>query len=160
MTDEVADNRFNSRAEFAAHLKECLARSTATLAMFDPDFEVFPIGSSETEAALRHFLRRGGHLRLAMHDSSHLERDCPRFMRLLQDYSHRIECRLTSRPLRTLTDSFCIGDDIHIVRRFHCDHMRGEAVFDSSQACEISRERFIGIWAESLPGVHATTTGL
>lgn len=159
MTD-TADPRFNSRAELAAHFQECLARSNATLDMFDPDFSVFPIGTSETEAALRQFLKRGGHLQMAMHDSKHLERDCPRFMRVLQDYSHRIECRVTNRPLRTLTDSFVIGDGIHIVRRFHSDHMRGEAVFDSAAATEISRERFSGIWAESLLGVHSTVTGL
>lgn len=157
---ETADTRFNSRAEFAAHFQQCVARSNATLAMFDPDFSVFPMASSETEEALRHFLKRGGHLQMAMHDSSHLERDCPRFMRVLQDYSHRMECRVTNRPLRTLTDSFCIGDDVHIVRRFHCDHMRGEAVFASPADTEVSRERFVGIWAESLLGVHSTTTGL
>lgn len=155
-----ADNRFNSRAEIAAHFRQCLARSVATLDMFDPDFAVFPIGASDTEESLRVFLRRGGHLRLAMHETGHIERDCPRFTRLLQDYSHRIECRVTSRPLRTLTDSFCIGDGVHIVRRFHSDHARGEAVFDSAAAAEVSRERFVGIWAESLPGIHASTTGL
>ncbi len=159
MTD-AADNRFNSRAEFDAHFQDCLARSQATLDMFDPDFAVFSLGASGTEEALRHFLRRGGHLRLAMHDSGHIERNYPRFMRVLQDYSHRMECRLTPRSLRTLTDSFCIGDGVHIVRRFHSDHMRGEAVFDSPADTEISRERFVGIWAESLPGLHATTTGL
>ena len=157
---DVADNRFNSRAEFAAHFQQCLARSQATLDLFDPDFSVLPLGASDTDAALRLFLKRGGHLRLAMHDTAHIERDCPRFMRLLQDYSHRIECRVTNRPLRTLTDSFCIGDGRHIVRRFHSDHMRGEAVFDSAPATEISQERFVGIWAESLPGIHASTTGL
>lgn len=159
MTD-VADPRFNSRAELETHFMTCVARSNATLAVFDPDCSVYPLGSSDTDAALRLFLHRGGHLRLAMHDTTHIERNCPRFMRLLQDYSHRIECRVTNRPLRTLTDSFCIGDDAHIVRRFHSDHLRGEAVFDSPAATEISRERFAGIWAESLPGLHATVTGL
>lgn len=158
--DDVADNRFTTRAEFHAHFLKCIAESTATLRLFDPDFAVFPLGSLETDAALRHFLGRGGHLQLAMHQQQLVERDYPRFMRLLQDYSHRIECRVTNRQLKTLTDSFCIGDGVHIVRRFHSDHMRGEAVFDSPPATEISNERFIGIWAESLPGLHATVTGL
>jgi hypothetical protein len=155
-----ADNRFTTRTEFEAHFLACVAQSNATLAMFDPDFAVFPLGSSDTDAALRHFLGRGGHLQMAMHRTELIERQYPRFLRLLKDYSHRIECRVTSRPLRTLTDSFCIGDDRHIVRRFHSDHMRGEAVVNAPLATEISRERFIGIWAESLPGLHATTTGL
>ena len=81
-------------------------------------------------------------------------------MRIRKDYGHKIECRVTSRSLRHLTDSFCIGDGIHIVRRFHCDHMRGEAAFDAPSATEISLERFAGIWAESFSGLHPTTTGL
>jgi hypothetical protein len=158
--DDAIVTKFSSHAEVDAHFIDCITRSNASLLMFDPDFAAFPLGRSDVDAALRAFLGRGGHLQLAMHNTSHIERDYPRFMRLLADYSHRIECRVTNRPLRTLTDSFCIGDGKHIVRRFHSDHMRGEAAFNSPQSTEISNERFTGIWAESLPGLHATTTGL
>ena len=158
--EEPSVTKFSSRTEIAAHFLEVVTRSRATLAMFDPDFSVFPLGSPQTEAALREFLRLGGHLQVAMHQTGHIERECPRFTRLLLDYSHRIECRVTGRQLRTLTDSFCIGDHVHIVRRFHSDHMRGEAAFSAPLATEISNERFVGIWAESLPGLHASTTGL
>jgi hypothetical protein len=157
---EATATRFSTHAECEAHFFDCLTRANASLLMFDPDFAVFPLGSSANDAALRAFLGRGGHIQMAMHSTAHIERDYPRFMRLLKDYSHRIECRVTNRQLRTLTDSFCIADGIHIVRRFHCDHMRGEAAFDAPLATEISNERFTGIWAESLPGLHATTTGL
>ena len=155
-----AENRFTTRTEFDSHFLACVALSNATLSLFDPDFAVFPLGSSATDAALRAFLGRGGHLQMAMHQTELIEREYPRFLRLLKDYSHRIECRVTGRQLRTLTDSFCIGDGQHIVRRLHSDHMRGEAVFNAPLATDISRERFTGIWAESLPGLHATTTGL
>jgi len=152
--------RFNSRAELETHFRDCLGRSMSTLVMFDPDFSVFPLGTSDIDAALRHFLAGGGAIRLAMHQTDHIERQYPRFVRLLKDYGHKIECRVTNRSLRHLTDSFCIGDGVHIVRRFHCDHMRGEAAFAAPAATEISLERFAGIWAESVSGLHATTTGL
>ena len=158
--DEPGVYPFASHEEFGQHLRTCVERSVATLHMFDPDFSVFPLGASDVDELLRTFLRKGGHLRLAMHRTGHIERDYPRFLRLLKDYSHRIECRVTGRNLHLLTDSFCIGDDAHIVRRFHSDHMRGEAAFKMPQSTEISAERFRGIWAESLPGLHATTTGL
>ncbi|RJG11542.1 DUF7931 domain-containing protein [Massilia cavernae] len=157
---EAGVQGFTGHQEFEAHLRTVLENSVASLEMFDPDFSVFPLGAADVDAALRHFLRRGGHLRLAMHSSGHIERYYPRFLTLLRDYSHRIECRVTGRNLHQLTDSFCIGDEVHIVRRFHSDHMRGEAAFHTPQAAEISAERFRGIWAESLPGLHATTTGL
>ena len=160
MENEGTAVRFGSHAEFQAHFRDCLARSQATLQLFDPDFSVFPLGASDIDARLRAFLHDGGTLRLAMHRTQHIERHCPRFLVLLKDYNHRVECRATSRSLQQLTDSFCIGDGIHIVRRFHCDHMRGEAAFALPEATEISAERFAGIWAESTPTLHPTTTGL
>ncbi|RSZ58854.1 hypothetical protein HF313_26140 [Massilia atriviolacea] len=159
MTDATA-HKFNSHAEFEAHLRDCLGRARVSLTMFDPDFSVFPLGSSETDALLRQFLAGGGAMRLAMHRSEHIERHYPRFVRLLREFNHRIEVRATPRSLHHLTDSFCIADGIHIVRRFHSDHMRGEAAFDAPAATELSQERFGGIWVEAVSTLHPTTTGL
>jgi hypothetical protein len=151
---------FSTRRECEAHFGACIAASSVRLQLFDPDFAVFPLGASSTDAALRAFLAGGGTLQLAMHGSAYIERHYPRFLGLLRDYGHRLECRITPRSLRTLTDSFCIGDDTHIVRRFHSDHLRGEAAFYMPAATEIARERFAAIWAESAPTLPATTTGL
>ena len=151
---------FDTRAAFQQHLGEVWARARATLVMFDPDFTLFRLGAPDVDAALRRFLHAGGHLRLALHDPAHLEREAPRFLRLLRDHAHGIECRCTPRTLRALTDSFCIADDLHIVRRFHSDHLRGEAVFDAPQQTELSRLRFDAIWAESQPGLRTIVSGL
>ena len=158
--NEVAAHRFTTHLEFEAHFLDCIARSRSLLQLFDPDFAVFPLGTSEVDAALRHFLGGGGSIEMAMHRSTHIERNYPRFQRLLRDFSHKIACRVTSKNLHQLTDSFCIGDAVHIVRRFHSDHMRGEAAFEAPAATEISLERFAGIWLEASPGLHPTTTGL
>jgi hypothetical protein len=152
--------KFSTHAEFEAQLRECIGRARGTLQMFDPDFAVFHLGSIEMDAQLRKFLHDGGHLMMVMHSTRDIERDAPRFLLMLRDYTHRMEVRVTSRALRHLTDSFCIADHKHIVRRFHSDHMRGEAAFDDPHACDISSERFTGMFAESQPGLHASTTGL
>jgi hypothetical protein len=158
--DEIVAHRFSSHLEFGLHLRECIKRSHLTLQMFDPDFRVFPLGLADVDAALREFLAGGGSMQLAMHRTEHIMREYPRFLRLMRDFSHRIECRQTGSGLQHLTDSFCIGDRVHIVRRFHSDHMRGEAAFDAPPATEISLERFDGIWLESRACLHPTTTGL
>ncbi|HEX8788593.1 MAG TPA: hypothetical protein VF793_20585 [Telluria sp.] len=151
---------FDTRAGFQQQLRALLDRSFVTLDLFDPDLALFQLGAPDVDAALRRFLHGGGLLRLAMHAAVHLERQAPRFMRLLRDYDHRIECRLTPRSLRQLTDSFAIGDGLHLVRRFHSDHLRGVATFDAPQETELHRERFAAIWAESEPGLQPTITGL
>jgi hypothetical protein len=152
--------RFDTRTEFQRQLRAVLERARVSLDLFDPDFSLFPLGDADIDAVLRRFLLDGGRLRLAMHASGHIERHYPRFLRLLRDHGHRIECRLTGRGLRQLTDSFCIADGLHLVRRFHSDHLRGEAAFDAPQETDVPRERFEAIWEESQPGLHATTTGL
>jgi len=150
---------FDTRAAFQGNLGDVLARARATLVMFDPDFTLFRLGAPEVDVILRRFLHAGGRLRLVLHDPAHLEREA-RFLRLLKDYAHAIECRRTPRSLRALTDSFCIADDLHIVRRFHSAHLRGEVAFDAPQHTELSRLRFDAIWAESQPGLQASVTGL
>ena len=152
--------RFDTRAEFQRQLRAVLERAEVSLELFDPDFSLFPLDELDADAILRRFMRGGGTLRLAMHDPSHIERNWPRFLRLLREHGHRIECRVTNRGIRQLTDSFCIADGVHLVRRFHSDHLRGEAAFDAPQETEVPRVRFAAIWEDSRPGLHATVTGL
>src|SRR5205823_6224845 len=87
--------RFDTRAGFQHQLRAVLERGRQTLDLFDPDFSLFALGEPEVDAILRGFLRAGGRLRLAMHASAHLERHAPRFLRLLRDYAHLVECRAT-----------------------------------------------------------------
>ena len=151
---------FTTRTEFVQHLAGCLARAQHTLQLFDPDFAIWELGSSASDTLLRRFFKDGGQLQLAAHDGRHMERDAPRFLRLLKDYGHLIEVRRTSKQLRQLTDSFCIADQRDIVRRFHSDHFRGEAVWDSPADTQTSLERFLTIWLESGSGLYANSTGL
>lgn len=152
--------RFDTRRDCETQWRAVMARATRRLDMFDPDFAVFPLGASEVDAQLRTFLMGGGSLRLACHDPAHIERNAPRFLRLLRDYSHLVECRQTPRALRQLTDSFCIADNLHVLRRFHSDWMRGEAAFDASEAVDVPAHRFAALWEESRPALAANVTGL
>lgn len=151
---------FDTRSQFQALLLDCFSRARLRLQLFDPDYAWWQLGHSQTDAILRQFLRGQGRLQLVAHSNAHLERNEPRFLKLLEDYGHLIECRLTNRSIRTLTDSFCVADGVHIVRRFHSDHMRGEADFNAPSSTQTSLERYEAIWAETLPGLHVGTAGL
>lgn len=152
--------RFDTRRELEAQWRVLLGRAQDRLDLFDPDFAVYPLGAPDVEAALRAFLQAGGMLRLALHETAHVERSCPRFLHLLRDYSHRVECRQSPRSLRHLSDSFALADGLHVVRRFHCDHLRGEAAFDAPASVELPAHRFDALWEESRPALAASVTGL
>jgi hypothetical protein len=152
--------RFDTRRELALQWRALVGRARGRLDLFDPDFALYPLGAPDTESLLRTFLHGGGSLRLALHETRHIERSCPRFLRLLRDYSHRAECRQTPRSLRQLSDSFALADGLHVVRRFHADHLRGEAAFDAPAALELPAHRFEALWEESHPALAPTLTGL
>lgn len=160
MTGAPATFRFDTRRELEAHWRTLLAKAQSRLELFDPDFASLPLGAVDVEARLRAFLRAGGTLRLALHDTGHIERHCPRFLALLRDYGALAECRLTPRALRHLPDAFALADGLHVVRRFHRDHMRGEAAFDDPGALELPAYRFDALWEESKSTLQATVTGL
>jgi len=157
---EPSSTRFDTRAEFETHFRGCLLAAEHTLALFDPDFAVFPLGASDTDTHLRAFFARGGTLRLALHSPAHIERHYPRLLKLLRDYSHAVECRVTPKALHNLTDSFCIVDGRHVLRRFHSDHTRGEMALDAPASVDIPLHRFEAIWLESHPALQPTKTGL
>ena len=151
---------FTTRAGFVERLAACLVRAEHTLRLFDPDFAIWDLGGSATDAVLRRFLKSGGRLQLVAHDGRVIEREAPRFLRLVRDYGHVVEVRRSRPSLRQLTDSFCIADEQHMVRRYHSDHFRGESVFNGPADINTSLERFLTIWDESGPGLFANSTGL
>ena len=154
--------RFSLPSEFHAQLEQCLGLADSLLCMFDPNFSSWGWNQTEPFQLMRRFLlaRPGNRIQIAYHNDDYLERECARFMPFLSDFSHAVECRQTPRNLRQLTDSFCLADERHVVRRFHCDHFRGEAVFGSPEACQIPGKRFDDIWAESELGLQAGRAGL
>lgn len=152
--------QFSSRQDFEEQLQSCLARAQSSLRLFDADFALWNLGSSQNDAVLRHFLLAKGRIQLVCHDAAHLQLRQPRFMRLLADFGHLVECRLTPKNLRQLSDSFCIADGRDIVRRFHHDQPRGVAAIDNPVECQTSLLRFDTLWNEAIPGLHVTVSGL
>ncbi|CDG82020.1 hypothetical protein GJA_1367 [Janthinobacterium agaricidamnosum NBRC 102515 = DSM 9628] len=151
---------FSSRKDFETQLQLCFSSAQSRLQLFDADFSLWQLGSSQTDVQLRRLLSGNGRIQLITHDQHYLERQQPRFLRLLKDFSHAVECRVTSRQLRQLSDSFCIADGHHMVRRFHKDQLRGVASTGNPEDFFIQAQRFDALWDESIPGLHVTLTGL
>ncbi len=160
--EELSRTKFLLPTEFTGLLRQCFAMARYRLQLFDPDFSIWSLGGAEATQILRQFLlsNKKSRIEMVMHKTTYIERDCPRFMHLFTEFGHVIECRVTPKNLRHLTDSFCIADDAHIVRRFHSDHFHGEAVFNAQNETQNWQKRFTEIWLESDSGLHAATTGL
>lgn len=155
-------HKFASLAEFQQQILVVFSEAQLLLQLFDPDFSHWKMNQAETIQILRRFLlsKRNARLQIAMLRPQHLELNCPRFMQLSQEFQHAIESRVAPKTLAMLPDSFGIADGCQIVRRYHSDHMRGEAHLHAAAQCAVPLERFSQIWEQSKPTLHVSKLGL
>lgn len=112
--------------------------------------------------ALRTFLLgdRSRELRVVLHETDTVARDCPRLMMLLKQFSTNIKIQRTIGVAREASDAFLIADDAHFWRKLHYQHPRSVLTLHSAADTKPLIDRFEEIWESSEPGVSAETTGL
>jgi hypothetical protein len=132
------------------------------LRIFDVDLRDLDFGSRRRSELIANFLLagRGNRVRIVLHDSDHVERFSPRFMSLLQKFSHCLEIRLTPSELRQLSECYVLADSNAGVVRFHADQMRGKIFLGVPEEAKGWQGRFEELWNLAHAGVSATKLGL
>ena len=153
------------KIEGMAQLDECLdtlfARPGRRLRIFDRQLGA-AYNRTHRNDLLRSFLlaSRSNRLQLVLHDTSNLQRDCPRLLDLLRRFSHSISIHETDSQAKGVYDPFAVLDERDYVHRFHYDDTRGLLGLDDPQEALTFVHRFEEIWEASAPAVSATTLGL
>jgi hypothetical protein len=154
--------QFDGEADFQRAVDRLLAAPGRELRVFDPDLAALRLNDAARIEALTRFLAasRTRRLFMAVHETDHVTRECPRMMSLLARYAHAIEVHRTHEEIRDIQDSFLVLDQSHYVRRPVAQFFRGAlGLHDETEALAM-RGRFQEIWAASYPGVSSTTLGL
>jgi hypothetical protein len=159
---ETVYERFDSRADFQAAVDRLLEQPGRELRVFDPDLSSLRLNDPARMAKLEAFLvaSRTRRLYVAVHETDHLTRHCPRMMALLARYAHSIQVNRTYEEIRNLQDAFLVLDAVHYVRRPVAAFFRGALGLGDENEGLAMRSRFMEIWAASYPGVSSTTAGL
>lgn len=153
--------RFEGMREFEALIDEMIPRTQRTVRVFDRSLSR-EYNSVARYEALRRFLLagRGNRLLIVLHQAGALERDCPRMITLLRQFSSAVRIRETLKPARQVYDPFVIFDASHYLHRFHYDHLRAAQGVNDVLGAQQLLDRFAEIWEASAPAVSANTTGL
>lgn len=161
MTEAIYE-RFDDNAGFQQALERLLEQPGRELRIFDPDLAALRVNDPARVARLERFLlaSRTRRIYIALHNSDHLTRQCPRMMGLLARFAHAIQVNRTYEEIRELQDSFMVLDSLHYVRRPVASFFRGAIGLGDENEGLAMRSRFMEIWAASYPGVSATTVGL
>lgn len=152
----------SGNAESQVAIDEVLAAAQRSICIFDISLSNRGFNLPQRSERLREFLVRGRahRLRIALHETDLLERECPRLLILLRQFPMSIEIHRTLGQARQALDPFVVGDDHSVWHQLHYEQQRAiVALHSPSDAIPIA-QRFEEIWDLSEPAVSATTLGL
>lgn len=160
--DDAVYERFDTNEGFQAAVERLLEQPGRELRVFDPDGAALRLNDPARVRGIERFLQasRTRRLYIVLHDTSHVQRQCPRMMSLLARYSHAIQINRTHEEIRELQDSFMVLDSAHYLRRPVAAFFRGALGLADENEALAMRGRFNEIWAASFPAVSSTTVGL
>lgn len=152
---------FDTYADLRLAMLHVARQANRQLDLFDPTASDLGLGSVEMGDALAGFLRKpDARLRIVVHDTGWLERDCPRLMQLLRYHSHQIAIHRTLPAAHAASDTLFSADAILLLRRYHKDFPRGRIESAESDGISPWLHRFEAIWEASEVAVSFTTLGL
>jgi hypothetical protein len=154
--------RFETNEGFQGSVDRLLEQPGRELRMFDPDGAALRLNDPQRIERLDRFLlaSRTRRIYLVVHNTDHLQRQCPRLMTLLRRFSHAMQINRTHEEIREVQDSFLLLDGMHYVRRPVASLFRGAMGLGDENEGQALRGRFGEIWSSSYPAVSSTTVGL
>ncbi|MGB7540481.1 MAG: hypothetical protein WBM28_00495 [Burkholderiales bacterium] len=151
-----------AKSEYLDGFNRLLGLVRRELRIFDPDLSGLGMNLPPRIEALARFLResRAHCIYIAIHDTEHVTKHCPRLLTLLGSYSAGMFIHQTLGDAAKVQDCFVLADNDHLVRRPVRAQARGVLVLNDPDECQPMHQRFGEIWEASVPGVSANTTGL
>jgi hypothetical protein len=153
--------RFESMREYETVIDSMIPQTQRVIRVFDRTLSA-AYNSPQRFEALRQFLlaSRSNRLMIVLHEVENLERDCPRLLPLLRQFSHAMSIRRTLRVARHVYDPFVVFDASHYVHRFHYAHLRAAHGSHDVLGAQQLLDRFAEIWDASAAAVPANVSGL
>jgi len=155
------ERKLEGIAAYDDALDELIANATHTVRIFDRRIGA-AFNTQRRCDLLRRLLlaKRTNRVRIALHETANVVRDCPRLLLLLKQFSHGLAIYQTLPAARRVYDPFAIADEARFVHRFHYNDMRGAATVGDVAATQTLLKRFDEIWQASAPAVTASISGL
>jgi hypothetical protein len=162
MMDAPIYERFETNEGFQSAVERLLEQPGRELRVFDPDGAALRLNDPQRIERLDRFLlaSRTRRIYLVVHNTDHIQRQCPRLMTLLRRFSHAMQINRTHEEIREVQDSFLLLDGMHYVRRPVASLFRGAMGLGDENEGQALRGRFGEIWSASYPAVSSTTVGL
>ena len=153
--------RFEGMREYEVLIDSLIPQTQRMIRIFDKSLSRAYNSTARFES-LRQFLLAGpsNRLLIVLHETTVLERDCPRMIELLRQFSTAVKINETLKAAKHVYDPFVIFDATHYLHRFHYQHLRAAQGSNDVVGAQLLLDRYGEIWEASAPAVSANTTGL
>jgi hypothetical protein len=153
--------RFESMREYEVMFDELVPTTQRVIRIFDRSLSAH-YNTPGRCTLLREFLRADplNRLYIVLHETGTLARVCPRFVTVLQHFSHVAAVRQTPRGARHVYDPFIIFDASHYLHRFHYERMRYARGLNELNGAQQLLDRYGELWDVSKPAAASTVLGL
>ena len=153
--------RFESMRDYEAMFDALVPTTQRVIRIFDKSLSAYYNAPGRC-TLLREFLRadKSNRLFIVLHETDSMARVCPRFVTVLQHFSHIASVRQTPRWARHVYDPFVIFDASHYLHRFHYERLRYARGLNELNGAQQLLDRFGELWDASKPVAAATVLGL
>ena len=153
--------RFEGMGEYEAVIDELIPQTQRYVRVFDQALSRAWNSSARSEA-LRQFLlaNRTNRLLIVVHDAEPIERECPRLVDLVRQFSAAVRIHETLSLAKGVYDPFVVFDANHYVHRFHYRYLRAAHGSNDLVGSQQLLDRFAEIWEASAHAVTAGASGL
>jgi hypothetical protein len=153
--------RFEGVREYEELIDGLIPQTQRAIRVFDRSL-ARAWNSAQRCEALRQFLlaNRVNRLYIVVHDAEPIERECPRVVDLVRQFSAAVRIHETLTPAKHVYDPFVVFDASHYVHRFHYRYLRAAHGTNDLIGTQQLLDRYAEIWDASVHAVSAGTSGL
>jgi len=153
--------RFEGMREYEELIDSLIAQTQRAIRVFDRSLSR-AWNTPQRYEALRQFLlmNRVNRLFIVVHDAEPIERECPRVVDLVRQFSAAVRIHQTLSPAKHVYDPFVVFDATHYVHRFHYRYLRAAHGSHDLVGAQQLLDRYAEIWEASAHAVTAGTSGL
>ncbi|MGH8662161.1 MAG: hypothetical protein ACREUB_10425 [Burkholderiales bacterium] len=153
--------RFEGTREYEELIDGLIPQTQRAIRVFDQSLSRSWNSALRCEA-LRQFLlaNRMSRLYIVVHDAEPIERECPRVVDLVRQFSAAVRIHETLTAAKRVYDPFVVFDSSHYLHRFHYRYLRAAHGANDVIGAQQLLDRYAEIWEASVHAVGAGTSGL
>ncbi|NOT66101.1 MAG: hypothetical protein HOP06_08775 [Methylotenera sp.] len=147
---------------YAEAISIILTNARAELLIFDQDLSRGDFASLQKIALFEQFLSGNinSHLTIVLQSTVFFQEKCPRLLKLLETYGHKMTVHETNDTAKHAKDCFILADGKHYIKRIHIDQARFKYALDDPETVRQLNSRFEELLEATQNKVTVTNLGL